>query len=109
MGHAKNLTEIGRKIGIISAASSFMLVILAGVFSNSDILWTCIMGVIGGLVFGGGGLMIGNLTEKYVRQAAQRELARRAMERKIMEELAMEQAMAELEETPLEEVVESAG
>lgn len=103
------MTEIGRKVGIISAASSLMFVILAGVFSNSDILWTCVMGVIGGLVFGGGGLMVGNLTEKYIRLAAQRELARRAMERKIAEELAMEQAMAELDETPLEEVLESTG
>lgn len=103
------MTEIGRKVGIVTAATSFMLVILAGIFSNGDILWTCFIGLITGLVFGGGGLMIGNLTEKYIQQAAQRELARRAMERKIAEELAMEQAMAELEETPLEEVVESTG
>lgn len=61
-------------------------------------MWTLVVGLITGVIFGAGGLLVGNLAERYVYQAAQREIARRTMERKIAEELVAQDEIDVIEE-----------
>lgn len=92
------MTEIGRRVALIFGGAAFTLSVLIGIISGSDLMWTVILGLVAGIVFGAGGLMVGNLAERYVYQAAQREIGRRAMERQIARELIGENESEETEE-----------
>jgi hypothetical protein len=98
------LSEIGRRVAIIFGGSAFTISVLIGVISNGDLMYTCVLGLLAGIFFGTGGLLIGNLAEKYVYQAAQREVTRRAMEQKIAQELIGEKGPEETEEGSQDEI-----
>ncbi len=98
------MSEIGRRVAIIFGGSAFTISVLVGVISNGDLMYTCVLGLLAGIFFGTGGLLIGNLAEKYVYQAAQRELTRRAMEQKIAQDLIGEEDTEETKEESQDEV-----
>jgi hypothetical protein len=62
--------------------------VLVGLFSRGDIMRVALMGLLGGIIFGIGGLLVGNLLNGYIINAAKREITRRAVERELAEELA---------------------
>ena len=81
------MTEIGRRIAILAGTGAFTISVLIGIFADGDLVMVLIYGLVAGLIFGIGGLLIGNLTESYIVQAAKREVTRSAIERQLAEEL----------------------
>ena len=82
------LTEIGRRTAILVGTGAFAISVLIGVFSDGDLVMVSLKGLAACLIFGTGGLLIGNLVEAYIVQAARREVARRAVEKQLAAELA---------------------
>lgn len=87
------LTEIGRRIAILTGTGAFTVSVLIGIFTDGDLVMVSIYGLVAALIFGVGGLLIGNLTENYIVRAAKREVTRRAIEKQLAKELS-EQAGA---------------
>jgi hypothetical protein len=81
------VTEIGRRTALIAGVTAFAISTLAGVFTGGDMFMSAMIGMAAGLIFGGGGLLIGNLIENYTFRAAKRELARQALERELEAEI----------------------
>jgi hypothetical protein len=82
-----DLTEIGRRIAILAGTGAFTICVLIGIFTNGDLVMVFIYGLVAALIFGIGGLLIGNLTESYIVRAARREVTRRAIEHQLAKEL----------------------
>ncbi len=99
------MTEIGRRTAILVGTGAFAISVLAGVLYGGDLMMASIKGLAAGVVFGAGGLLIGNLIEGYILQAARREAAQRALER----ELAREMAAKAAEEAASESVEQAGG
>ena len=103
------LTEIGRRIAILAGTGAFTVSVLIGIFTDGDLVMVSIYGLIAALIFGIGGLLIGNMTENYIVQAAKREVTRRAIERQIAQELSGQNESGEgsaADEEPGEETAE---
>jgi len=92
------LTEIGRRSAILIGTLAFAISAVIGILHDGDMVLVMIRSVGAALIFGAGGLLIGNMTEGYVFNAARRELARQAMEREIRAEMKAEQQAGEDEE-----------
>jgi hypothetical protein len=81
------VTEIGRRTGLLSGVTAFTVSALIGIFTGGDLFMSLLYSLIAGLIFGVGGVMIGNLFEDYTFRAARRQLARQALERELDNEL----------------------
>lgn len=81
------MTEIGRRTAMLVGTGALAICVLVGLYYGGDIVTVCINGLAAGMVFGLGGLLIGNLIESYVYRAARRELERQALMRELQKEL----------------------
>ena len=81
------MTEIGRRAAILAGTGAFAISALIGIFTNGDLIMVSILGLVAGIIFGLGGLLVGNLIDSYIVQAAKREVARRVIERQLAAEL----------------------
>jgi hypothetical protein len=79
------LTELGRKIGFLAGAIAMVVTVIIGVVNDGNMAIVSIFGAIGGILFGLGGSMIGNLMHNYILDAARKEAEGNLMK----EELAM--------------------
>jgi hypothetical protein len=75
------------------------ITILVGVLSHGNIAYVSIYGLGGGLLFGAGGVVIGNLIHGYVIASAMKEAERLAIERELAKKMA-EQARQQAGKTP---------
>ena len=95
----ESVTELGRRFGILAGAITFVLCLATGIMTNSDLLMSTIYAIVGGIVFGGGGFLIGNLIEGYLAKAFRREMAKKLIEKEMMEanRLAAAESIEEME------------
>jgi len=100
------VTEIGRRTALIAGTTAFALSTLAGIFTGGDLLMSTVIGLAAGLIFGAGGLLIGNLIENYTYRAAKRELARQTLERELEAEIRAESVRDRREEEMEEQEME---
>ncbi len=89
------MTEFGRRGAILAGATAMLVVVLIAFFTRGNLVSGVIQGLAAALLFGAGGLLIGNLMHGYVISAAQREATRITMQREIAEELAARSEEAE--------------
>lgn len=97
------MTEIGRRTAILVGTGAFAISVLLGIFYGGDLVMVSIRGLAAGLLFGAGGLLVGNLADGYVNEAAKREFARRTLERELRRELQREMKKKAEEEVEEEE------
>ena len=95
------MTEIGRRTAILSGTIAFAMSVLVGIFYG-DLVKVCLLALAAGLIFGTGGMLIGNLIDGYIIAAAKRELARQALEKELRMELAASEAEKEINEAAVE-------
>ena len=77
------MTEIGRRTAIITATAAFTVHIVVGAIGGGDIVDVVVKGLLAGIIFGLGGLLVGNLFHTYVLNAANREITIKALEREL--------------------------
>ncbi|MFH1675728.1 MAG: hypothetical protein ABIC40_01800 [bacterium] len=77
------MTEIGRRTAIITATAAFAIHIVVGAIGGGDIVDVVVKGLLAGIIFGLCGLLVGNLFQTYVFNAANREITIRALEREL--------------------------
>ncbi len=76
------MTEIGRRTGLFTGVTAFTISALWGIFTG-DMFMSLLYSLVAGIIFGMGGMLIGNLFESYTYRAAKRELTRHAIEREL--------------------------
>lgn len=91
-GIGGNLTELGRRGAILIGTMVFAIIVVSGTWNNGDPIKVVIQGLLAGIVFGLGGLIIGNLLNTYLFNAARRQAIRHQMEQEIREQMAQEEA-----------------
>lgn len=82
------LTEIGRRLAIFAGTTALTLHVLVGLISNGDIVDVLVRGIIAGIIFGLSGLVVGNLIQGYILNAAKREMTRKALEKELRKKMA---------------------
>ncbi|HDS29723.1 MAG TPA: hypothetical protein ENN67_01630 [Firmicutes bacterium] len=99
------LTEFGRRAAILTGTLAMGIMVINGVLQNSNLLVVILQGVAAALFFGFGGLVVGNMLQSYVLNAARREAARIAIQKELEKE--MKKQMEEQAEKADEEIDES--
>jgi hypothetical protein len=84
------LTEIGRRGAILAGTLAFAVTMLVGIIADGDLMMASLLALCAGLIFGTGGLLVGNLLESYTTAFSKREYMQRMLERKFARELAAE-------------------
>jgi hypothetical protein len=84
------VTEIGRRTGLFTGVTAFTISALWGIFTG-DMFMSLLYSLVAGIIFGMGGMLIGNLFESYTFRAAKRELTRQAIERELNEQMRVAQ------------------
>jgi len=77
------MTEIGRRTAIITASAAFTIHIVVGAIGGGDIVDVVVKALLAGIIFGLGGLLLGNLFHTYVLNAANREATIRTLEKEL--------------------------
>ncbi len=102
------MTEIGRRLAILTGTLALVISVLFGVYYGGQLILVCLRGLLAGIIFGTGGMLIGNLIEGYVKRAAKREVVRRALEKEVAEEIMAATESVETNEEIEETAAESA-
>jgi hypothetical protein len=100
------VTEFGRRAALMAGSLAFAISFLVGFFADGDLVAVSLRSFAALVIFGIGGMLIGNLAEGYTVQALRREAMRRQVareiEREMKAEMSMEEAVEEVEEVTTE-------
>ena len=70
------------------------ITVMVGIFSNGEMARVAIYGLAGGILFGAGGFVIGNLVQSYVLASAMKEAERKALEKELAGKMAAERTQS---------------
>lgn len=100
------MTEFGRRGALAAGAAALAATVVFGILMDGDPVYVVLQGVLAAVIFGAGGLLIGNLLQGYILAAARREVVDAAVRKKMKSASANSRKKDDFEDIDIDDIGE---